>query len=343
VGAGNPLPTLDTARWVLRTLQKLVPKLEGHFTQADADALGNEAEVTSLQRESIACLKELSAGPAEAVSRTGRDLARAAERLANNAPEDISAVLWELATRIPADLPHADSELREIADMLPSDESTTFYEEGATRERLWEALPTATLLHLACHGHFDPSAPRRSALTFAGGSRLSLGELLQSNPNRMDQLQLVFLSACQTAVTDFNDLPDEVLGLPAGFLQSGVPAVIGTLWPVGDRSTALLVTRFWEYYLHGNVGAGIAPGQSAGALQSAQTWLRELTFKGIVDYLRRHEQLGGSASGENGPKVSSSLSESFAEAKRKVRQGREEVRPYEHPYYWASFVHYGKG
>ncbi len=50
-------------------------------------------------------------------------------------------------------------------------------------------------------------------------------------------------------VTDSScDLPDEVIGLPAGFLMAGAPGVVGSLWPVNDISTAPLMERFYYFY-----------------------------------------------------------------------------------------------
>jgi CHAT domain-containing protein len=63
-------------------------------------------------------------------------------------------------------------------------------------------------------------------------------------------------------------LVDEVIGLPAGFLQAGVAGVIGTSWEVGDESAALLVRRFFDTW------GGERP---AAALRAAQRWLRDST------------------------------------------------------------------
>ena len=79
---------------------------------------------------------------------------------------------------------------------------------------------------------------------------------------------LVVLSACQTAITDLKDLPEEAIGLPGGFVQAGVPGVVGTLWPVNDLSTMLLMAKFYECHLKEE----LAP---AAALRKAQLWLRD--------------------------------------------------------------------
>jgi hypothetical protein len=57
-----------------------------------------------------------------------------------------------------------------------------------------------------------------------------------------------------------------VLGLSSAFLSAGVPAVLATLWPVDDLTTARLMEAFY---------AGLASGNSAAeALRHAQGVLR---------------------------------------------------------------------
>ena len=65
----------------------------------------------------------------------------------------------------------------------------------------------------------------------------------------MQNTRLVVMSACQTAITDFLKLPDEAIGLPAGCLQAGAEAVVGTLWPVNDLSAAILMIEFYRLHI----------------------------------------------------------------------------------------------
>ena len=143
------------------------------------------------------------------------------------------------------DLRYAGPELAAICELLPTGTAVAFYEEQARREALWQALPEATIAHLSCHGNFADD-PLDSALHLAGGDRLTLRELVTGDTSALANLRLVVLSACQTAITDFQRVPDESIGLPGGFLQTGLPAVVGTLWSVNDLSTALLMHRFYS-------------------------------------------------------------------------------------------------
>jgi len=58
--------------------------------------------------------------------------------------------------------------------------------------------------------------------------------------------QLVLASARQSAAVDLSRLPDEFVGLPTGFLVSGVATFVGTLWPTGDVPAALMTMRIIE-------------------------------------------------------------------------------------------------
>jgi CHAT domain-containing protein len=174
-------------------------------------------------------------------------------------------------------------------DTLPGDapDPDVFYEFDATADAVWERLSDATVAHFSCHGRFEAETPLESGLHLARGTRLTLGHLLDG-PDELEHLRLVVLSACQTAITEFQDLPDEAIGLPAGLLQAGVPGVVGALWPVNDLSTALLMGRFYELHLRGDEDDGMGPQPAARALRLAQMWLRYLTYRDLDEYAEKH-------------------------------------------------------
>lgn len=136
------------------------------------------------------------------------------------------------------------------------------------------------------------------------------------------------LSACQTAISDFGDLPDEVIGLPAGFLQAGAVGVLGSLWPVDDLSTALFMDHF--YLLHrGNGTDGLEP---AAALQATQRWLRCLTVAELSDLFADYRAAA--------PDVPTGRM-AYALAQEKyvnfTLAENQDMTPYADPYYWAAF------
>ncbi|QKV74886.1 CHAT domain-containing protein [Amycolatopsis sp. Hca4] len=134
----------------------------------------------------------------------------------------------------------------------------------ATAARVCDELPSATVLHFACHGVADLLSPADSHLVLAGGTRLSLRNLL----NLKIDARLAVLSACETALPG-TELPDEVLGLPTGLLQAGAAGVVASGWAAHDLTTAMTITDFTRRWR-----AGATPAE---ALRQAQRWIRDST------------------------------------------------------------------
>ena len=183
-----------------------------------------------------------------------------------------SAALWfaQAATQPPAPqrllalglagdaLPHVRAELDAVAAAF--DQPTVLLDEAATRPALAAALPGTDVLHLACHGLFRADSPYFSALALADGP-LALHDIVSLPAPR----SAVVLSACETAVSRIAP-GDEMLGLARGFLLTGAPRVLATLWTVDDSAMARLMAGFYRGWR-----GGARPAQ---ALQAAQRALR---------------------------------------------------------------------
>jgi CHAT domain-containing protein len=191
-------------------------------------------------------------------------------------------------------------------------------ETAATHDAVSAALPDRAVLHFACHGAFDAAAPLDSGLLLAHGEMLTLRQVRDTAA--LAGARLVVLSACQTGLTDFRELPDEVIGLPAGFLEAGAAGVVGSLWPVDDRSTALLMGDFHRRVLAGE-GA-------AEALRAAQRWLRGATRAELGAYYEAHIR-------------QMSAAEAFAAQGQMVGGGPPDEAPYAAPTHWAAFTFNG--
>jgi CHAT domain-containing protein/tetratricopeptide (TPR) repeat protein len=264
---------------------------------------------------------------------SGRSLAHAMGRLAVLRPSDrLMAVGNPLP--VPAGLPaleYAESEARSVAQVagpLGSLLVGTAVSRRAVEENLWEA----GLLHFACHGFFDPEHPLESGLLLAGGECLTVRDLLDGQPlGRVTRTRLAVLSACWSAMTELDRLPDEAIGLPSVFLQAGIPGVVGTLWPVEDLSTALLMRRFYELHLHGDGGGPLPP---VHALRRAQLWLRDVRAGELDAFFgeqRRRLEIGE-------PALDAAA---IAAGQSRFALEETESRPFQDPYSWASFVFVG--
>jgi len=160
-------------------------------------------------------------------------------------------------------LPFAEQEAKAIAVLYGTEARTgTAATESVVRERAGEV----NLLHLAAHGRYNPIAPLSSLVALAPDKTndgwLTVAEIYGLGLRKAD---LAVLSACETQVGKLS-AGDEVVGLTRAFFFAGTPTVIASLWSVDDRSTGLLMERF---YTHLRAGMG-----KAEALRQAQLEVR---------------------------------------------------------------------
>jgi CHAT domain-containing protein/tetratricopeptide (TPR) repeat protein len=206
------------------------------------------------------------------------------------------------------DLPFTVAEGKAVAALFT--EARSLAEDEATVDAVMEAALVCNYLHFSCHGFYNWQDAMQSGLVLAEGKPLTMAEIIAKLD--LGRARLITLSACETGLTEIRQSPDEYLGLPAGFLQAGAPAVISTLWPVADLSTMLLMQRFYRNLLG---DGGNAPLSLASALREAQQWLRTATA----------EELSGWGDG-------------FGEAFAALPPAQT---PFEHPYHWAAFTFSG--
>jgi hypothetical protein len=160
-------------------------------------------------------------------------------------------------------LPGAVLEAEQIAALF---DEKPIIDEAATEGAVRSALTTSRMIHIATHGAHEAFAPAFQFLqlfpTETSEGRLYAYELLDLD---LRGVELVTLSACQTALGRF-DAADNIRGLPASLLLSGVSTVIGTLWPVHDD-----VARSFFHCLYSALHDGVT---RLGAFRMAQTHVR---------------------------------------------------------------------
>jgi CHAT domain len=205
------------------------------------------------------------------------------------------------------DLPSAAWEVAGALAAFPR--STRLAGTDATRESVLAALSDHRVLHFACHGFADPSDALSGGLVMARDEVVAVRDLLAL---KLWNPRLAVLSACESGVVG-TALPDEVVGLPSALLQAGAAAVIGSLWPVADDSTALLMLRFYDDWRSG----GASPPE---ALRRAQCWIRDADPEGK----RRFFTSRMTAPGATAAMLDGAAALDFS-----------------HPYYWAPFVYLG--
>jgi CHAT domain-containing protein len=96
----------------------------------------------------------------------------------------------------------------------------------ATPEEATAALPSATLVHIACHGLQDPEEPLESAFHLSDDGVMSVSDLMKLD---LKGAYLAFLSACETAKGD-RVQSDQAIHLAATMLFAGFKSVVATMW-----------------------------------------------------------------------------------------------------------------
>ena len=119
----------------------------------------------------------------------------------------------------------------------------------------------------------------------------------------LSNVDLVVLSACQTAVGDIWGNGEEILGFGYQIQRTGARAVIASLWSVDDGGTQILMNLFYNILSTSNV-------TKAEALQQAQIAM-----------------LTGDLSGVD------------LDPSRLARP----IETYRHPRYWSPFILIGNG
>jgi Uncharacterized protein conserved in bacteria len=213
--------------------------------------------------------------------------------------------------------------------------------QEATKTALYNyQLNAAHCVHFGCHGYFNFWEPLNSALILADSHisppipeedssrylRLSEDEILDlrkcltlDDVSTLDlrECRLVVLSACETAVTEFNSISDEYISLTSGFLVAGSPSVVATLWAVSDLSTSFLMIKFYQL---------LKDGLSVPlALNTAQLWLRDVTKSKLLEWI-----------GEL--KLDSKLPQRFEDL---CKKSKPDKKLFESPFFWAAFCAIG--
>ncbi len=138
---------------------------------------------------------------------------------------------------------------------------------------------------------------------------------LARDPHRFRGVEILTLSACDTAVEVKRSSGREVEGIATLAQSLGARAVLASLWPVSDAATPPLMKALYGY-------RQTHPSASlAEALQAAQ-WI----------LIRGRAPVSGDLAHRGTEQVSASTSENLP------LFVPDPKAPYAHPFYWAPFV-----
>ena len=99
------------------------------------------------------------------------------------------------------------------------------------------------MVHIASHGQFDSDVNKSFLLTYDGKLGMNkLEQILGISKFRKDAVELLTLSACETAAGDDR----AALGLAGVAIKAGARSALATLWTVNDPASAQLVSAFYR-------------------------------------------------------------------------------------------------
>ena len=170
-------------------------------------------------------------------------------------------------------LDYVKTEIDEISQQVSR--RTKLLEQDFVQSNLQEQINSVPffIVHLATHGKFSSNPEETYILDWNQRVKVEdLDKLLRSSqPTKSQPIELLILSACETAKGDRR----AALGLAGVALRAGVRSTIASLWQVDDVSTAQLMIHFYQYLQNPQI-------TKAEALQRAQLAL--LTNNSDIDY-----------------------------------------------------------
>ncbi|MGB3767028.1 MAG: CHAT domain-containing protein [Phormidesmis sp.] len=168
-------------------------------------------------------------------------------KLFNSRPLDIrSSKLLAAGLTLPRQgfsaLPGVDQEISQINQLVSTD---TLINDRFTKNNVAKEFENNkfSVVHLATHGQFSASADSTFLLTWDGRINVKdLSDLFQTSQDREAPIELLVLSACQTAQGDRR----ATLGMAGVAVESGARSTVATLWRVQDTSTSMLMGEFYR-------------------------------------------------------------------------------------------------
>ena len=140
---------------------------------------------------------------------------------------------------------------QEIAQIEPLFDSEVLLNNSFTEinfNRTANEIPFR-IVHLATHGQFSSNAEDTFILTWDDRINIDeLNSLIRGDSKQLRPVDLLVLSACETASGDRNS----ALGLAGIAVRGGARSTLASLWAVSDSATVELMTEFYRELARGN-------------------------------------------------------------------------------------------
>ena len=141
----------------------------------------------------------------------------------------------------------------EVEKIQETVNSRVLLNEAFTQESLETAINQTPfpVVHLATHGQFSSNLEETFVLAWDMPIEIdTLSRLLRSSEqNRQDAIELLVLSACETAAGDNR----AALGLAGVAARAGARSILASLWQVDDETSAVLMDQFYKALSQGSM------------------------------------------------------------------------------------------
>ncbi len=171
-------------------------------------------------------------------------------------------------------LPSVEKELNSIIQQGTEDkegilQGVIYLNADFNRKNLSAVLDKGyPVLHIASHFVFQPTTDQNSFLLLGNGQELTLAEIKDSYD--FGKVDLLTLSACQTAMGGSYAKGQEIEGFGALAQKQGAKGVLATLWPVDDQSTGQFMQQLYRIHTVNAVTKGQALRQAQQSFIAAR-------------------------------------------------------------------------
>ena len=207
-------------------------------------------------------------------------------------------------------LPGVRDEARRVRTVLAGG-PPTFLDAGFDLQSLRTGLlARPKVVHLASHFLLRSGSESESFLLTGKGDVLRISDSQTLSPSLFRSVELLTLSACQTGMTSETADGREVESIATVFQRKGASAVLSTLWPVADASTAAFMGTFYTL--------------RAQDPRRTKVWcLREAQLR----------MIRGEVAPAGAPKVVATRGTTSIKVSTKGLR-----KDWSHPYHWAPFI-----
>jgi CHAT domain-containing protein len=165
----------------------------------------------------------------------------------------LSSGLTEATQGFPP-LPHVSMELQTIHALYGGDQliNEAFLVPSLEKELKERRI---SVLHIASHGRFEKDVAHSFILTYDDKLTMErLDQYVGLFKFRQDPLELLTLSACETAMGD----DQAALGLAGVAIKAGARSALATLWSINDKASSALVAEFYRQLSDASVSKAMA-------------------------------------------------------------------------------------